>query len=207
MMKKILTVGLLAFLGLVGYAQVITINIDQPDQIVADAGSDTLICKNHSVILGSQQTATGGTPDYLFSWYPELYLDNPNIANPSCAPDESITYMLTVTDNNGCTATSYVSVGVDPCLGISLNYSASDISIFPNPASDHFIIQGIPIETNELEVHVVNQLGQTMILQSMSNQSLSTDIRIDVKNILPPGVYVIHLRINDRVISKPIQIL
>jgi len=206
-MKKILIVGLLALLAWVGHAQVITIHIDQPAQIMAFAGTDTLICKNHSIILGSEETATGGTPDYIFSWYPDLYLDNPNIANPTCTPDESITYMLTVADYNGCTATSYVSVGVDPCLGVTLDYSSSKITIYPNPATDHFIIQGLPLEANELEIRMVNQIGQTMIQQFVSNPSTNTDIRIDSKNVLPPGLYILHLRISDRVITKSIQIL
>ena len=206
-MKKFLIVGLLVLIAWTGYAQVITINIDQPEQIVANAGSDTLICKNHSVILGAEQSATGGTPDYLYSWYPDQYLDNPSSANPTCAPDESITYVLTVTDNNGCTATSYVSVGVDPCLGISLNYSASDISIYPNPATDYFVIRGIPTDINRILVRVVNQLGQILIQQFINNPSTSAEVRIESKNKLPKGMYIIHLRISDRIITKPIQIL
>jgi len=206
-MKQILITGLFTLFAFSVHAQVITINIDQPEQVIANAGTDTLICKNHSVILGSEQTAAGGTPDYLYTWSPDQYLDNPTLANPTCTPDESITYILTVTDNNGCTATSYVSVGIDPCLGIPLSYSSSQISIYPNPASDHFIIQGLPTESHEFEVRVINQLGQTMIQRTINNSSISNDIRIDSKDKLPPGLYFVHIRISKQIFTKTIQII
>ena len=206
-MKKYLIVGLISLFAYAGHAQVITVLLDQPEQMQAFAGTDTLICKNHDTTLGADIVATGGTPDYFFSWYPEVNLDNPTAANPICSPEETTTYMLTVTDNSGCTATSYVTVGIDPCLGIPVDFIDSQISIYPNPVSDHFFIQGLPLETTNLEIRVINNLGQTVIQQSVDNLSGASEIRIDALNTLLPGLYIVHLRISDHILTKSIQIL
>ena len=35
-------------------------------------------------------------------WTPEAGLDNPNVANPMATPDFTTTYVVTITDANGC---------------------------------------------------------------------------------------------------------
>ncbi len=206
-MKKSFTTVFLALLSCITYAQVIPLSHSQPDLLQAFAGTDTLICKNHTIILGSSQTAIGGTPDYFYTWYPETYLDNPTSPNPTCSPEESTTYILTVTDNSGCTSTSIVSVGVDQCLGIPLNYNSIDISVYPNPASDYFIIQGLPLEAQSIDIRLVNQLGQTILKRLAHSQSNSSDIRVESHEIIQPGFYLIQVTIDDQVITKSIQIL
>lgn len=64
--------------------------------IVANAGIDTTGCKGDSI----QLQATGGS---TYSWTPTDQLDNANIANPVAAVDGDRTYIVTVTDSNGCT--------------------------------------------------------------------------------------------------------
>lgn len=206
-MKKIMITGLLCLIGWGGIAQVISLQVDQPDPLMANAGVDTLLCKNHSIILGTSQTATGGSPDYFYTWYPDLYLDNPTLANPTSNPEETITYMLTVIDNQGCTATSFVSIGIDPCLGIENENLNTEISVYPNPAKDYFVVQGLPLDINELEISVINYLGQTLIKHSIKSHSLSSEIRIDTNEGLLPGVYFVRIRINNQVITKSIHII
>ena len=43
--------------------------------------------------------ATGGV---TYVWTPEAGLDNPNVANPMATPDFTTTYVVTITDANGC---------------------------------------------------------------------------------------------------------
>ena len=48
----------------------IRMNINQPAPLAAFAGSDTLVCSNHPVILGGSPSATGGNHSYVYLWSP-----------------------------------------------------------------------------------------------------------------------------------------
>ncbi|MCD6347458.1 MAG: T9SS type A sorting domain-containing protein [Bacteroidales bacterium] len=205
-MNKSFLILLMLVLSSALNAQLIQLNIDQPDQLVADAGTDTLICKNHSVVLGASVVAYGGSPQYFYSWYPALYLDDPTLANPVCSPEETIIYVLTVTDASGCSSTSYVSVGVDPCLGIS-TIEQSSIHIYPNPIKDRFRISGLPITSDRLLITLVNQLGQKVYYSEFRSISTLGEIEVSfTEQTPPPGVYFIKLNFGKEYIVKPVQI-
>ncbi|HIA36341.1 MAG TPA: PKD domain-containing protein [Flavobacteriales bacterium] len=68
----------------------VTVNIP-----IVEAGTDTTIFLGDQVLLG----ATGGV---TYVWTPEAGLDNPNVANPMATPDFTTTYVVTITDANGC---------------------------------------------------------------------------------------------------------
>ena len=71
----------------------------------ADAGPDQSICPGSSV----QLQASGGV---TYSWSPNNGLSNPNISNPVASPLVPRTYVVTVTDANGCSGSDSVFVDV-----------------------------------------------------------------------------------------------
>jgi len=71
----------------------------------AEAGIDQEICFGESVSIGAP-----GMMNY--SWTPQTGLDNPNAAQPSASPIESTIYILTVTNNAGCSASDSLLVNV-----------------------------------------------------------------------------------------------
>lgn len=73
----------------------------------ANAGIDQTICTGESVQLG--ELAEAGK---IYSWQPPIYLDDPKKANPTCTPNASTTYILTVTNTNGCKEYDTASVSV-----------------------------------------------------------------------------------------------
>jgi gliding motility-associated-like protein len=73
-----------------------------------DAGEDVSIYENELAALNANSSAN------LFSWQPIVSLDNANINNPNASPVSTTTYTVTVTDNNGCTASDTVIVFVLP---------------------------------------------------------------------------------------------
>jgi gliding motility-associated-like protein len=73
---------------------------------VADAGPDTTISPGDAI----QLNGSGGL-SYL--WIPSDYLSDANISNPICTPEDSITYILLVTNEFGCTSTDTVLVRLD----------------------------------------------------------------------------------------------
>ncbi|HNW98140.1 MAG TPA: gliding motility-associated C-terminal domain-containing protein [Bacteroidales bacterium] len=92
------------------------------NNIKADAGSDVTICNGASTYLN----ATGGT---IYSWSPSTGLNNASIANPVASPTSTTTYVVTITDAVGCSATDDVIV----TLSGSINANAGlDVTICPN---------------------------------------------------------------------------
>ncbi|MBT3244562.1 MAG: T9SS type A sorting domain-containing protein [Bacteroidetes bacterium] len=207
MMRRKLLAGLILIASpLVISAQVIPIHIDQADFLISNAGSDTVICKNHSLNLGSDEVAQGGVPGYFYNWFPSVYLDDPTKANPDCSPEETITYILTVTDAKGCTSSDYITVGIDPCLGINMIEEAS-IMIYPNPVKDNFRISGLPFSTDRLNVSLINKLGQTVLYNDYTALSSLGEVEVSLSGlILPPGVYFVKLGYKGTYLVKTVQI-
>jgi gliding motility-associated-like protein len=82
----------------------VTVRVDIP---VADAGKDVSIIAGGSAGLH----ARGGVQ---YQWSPAGSLTNPNSATPVAKPDKTTTYTVTITTQNGCTATDEVTVEVIP---------------------------------------------------------------------------------------------
>jgi hypothetical protein len=70
-------------------------------------------CSSYTIYLGyGPQTInlsvspSGGTPGYTYSWAPAASATTPTASSTDVSPTVSTTYTVTVTDANGCTATS-----------------------------------------------------------------------------------------------------
>jgi gliding motility-associated-like protein len=74
---------------------------------LANAGADSSICFGNQIGL----TATGGIQ---YAWTPAIALSNAAISNPTASPAGTVTYTVTVTDNNGCQNTDAVQITVTP---------------------------------------------------------------------------------------------
>jgi len=107
----------------------------------ANAGSDTAICQGNSASLN----ASGGSS---YSWSPSTSLSSTIINNPIANPSASITYVVTVTNNQGCSDSDDITVTVNPlptanagsdqtiCSGSSATLNASGGSSYIwNPSS------------------------------------------------------------------------
>jgi gliding motility-associated-like protein len=104
-----------------------TINVNINGLILA-TGPNVTICAGDSTVLSVSGAQT-------FIWSPASTLDNATISNPKAKPTGTTTYTVTGTDNNGCSATSLVTVNVNSlpvvnagtslsiCLGSSANLS------------------------------------------------------------------------------------
>jgi len=75
----------------------------------------TTICTGESTVLSA--SATGGNGNYIFTWDNELPMGESNTISPSA----NTTYTVVVTDDNGCTATSQISITVGVCTEICGN--------------------------------------------------------------------------------------
>lgn len=103
------TVTITDAIGCVGESNIF---VQQYPVLNASAGNDKEICFGQTTVL--EGSASGGAPDYTYSWNPETGLSNPNIATPIATPENTTLYTLTVTDANGCQETTSVNVIVNP---------------------------------------------------------------------------------------------
>ncbi len=133
-------------------------------------GEDILICEDQ---LPYTLIATGNAQNLLWS--------NGSV-NPSTVINDGGTYIITASNNNGCSASDEIVVNVEPCLSVA-NLDLN-IDVYPNPSSG--IIQ---INCNrELRVVEIFSLEGKHI-NSFYPFSENTEISlIDYAN----GVYVIH---------------
>jgi gliding motility-associated-like protein len=74
---------------------------------IPNAGVDGFICYGQTY----QLQASGGIQ---YSWTPNTYLDNPNIANPISTPTKDVTYTLSIiSDINGCASLTTDQIRID----------------------------------------------------------------------------------------------
>jgi len=180
----------------------IPMSFTQPPVLTATAGHDTLVCHSHPVILGGLPTAAGGSGAYVYMWSPPDGLSDPTAANPIATLTESKSYMLTVTDAQGCEAVSFISVYIDPCTGIDYSQLNSELTVFPNPSNGTFSIQGLStFSGNLVRIDVLNQLGQIVFNQSFGADYSIPQIEIDTQ-ITEPGVYFLKVTLANQILSK-----
>ncbi|MFH0867406.1 MAG: SdrD B-like domain-containing protein, partial [Bacteroidota bacterium] len=89
-------------------------NISQAQTLVADAGTDQIICSGQSVQIGGSPTATGGTPSYTYAWSSSPAGFSSTLANPVVSPVVTTIFTVTITDALSNTATDQVLVTVNP---------------------------------------------------------------------------------------------
>ncbi|MDX9773080.1 MAG: PKD domain-containing protein [Bacteroidales bacterium] len=106
----------------VNVAPVLTVNATADDMFIGTC----LTSVSHL-----DATVTGGEAPYTYKWTPLTGLDDNNIQTPTAKPAVTTTYTVTVTDANGCTATSNVLITVRPALTLSLTVDDSSIGTCP----------------------------------------------------------------------------
>ncbi len=100
----------------------------------------------------AQLSATTSTPGVI-TWSPSSYLSCVNCSNPISTPPADFEYMVSYTDNNGCSDADYVSIFFDALIWVP-NTFTPDADEF-NPV---FKVIGGNIKTMELQIY--NRWGE-----------------------------------------------
>lgn len=209
-----------------GCSRTTMITVTVNPQLLANAGTNDTTCCGSIWWLGNgSATASGGTPfaspfpnNYTWSWSPATNLTCSNCPNPgamSCtgAPGPT-TYTLTVTDANGCTATSTVTIWFNYCrlanpnadqdqhstAARTITATAGDMSIAPNPSNGNFIIT-LPGSASH-DVEVVDLLGEVVYSKSgIADATLSVDLSTQ-----PKGIYIVKCKVGTELFVQRIVV-
>ena len=101
-----------------------SVEVTEPPLLLADIlAGDTELCENDTTLLTA--TITGGTGLFTSLWTGDgaAFLDNPNSNTPvfAGAPAGTYAFVLTVTDENGCTASDTETITVHPSFNDSIS--------------------------------------------------------------------------------------
>jgi hypothetical protein len=111
-----------------------------------------------------------------------------------------------VSDGNGCQEIDLVDINVDFCLGIDQNLANEKLSIYPNPSYGLFTISGLPADGQDLEISLINSLGDEILNQWITGGSSTADFDLRGKGIAK-GVYYFQIKTGTQVLMRRIQII
>lgn len=126
-------------------------------QLTANAGTDTTICNGSSVQLNSSAPAA-----VSYAWTPSTGLNFTNIANPIANPVVTTTYVVAITNINGCVDNDTLTVTVVPlpapgitpsgptsfCLGGSVILTSAIASSYQWSTGVNDTLQSVTISTS-----------------------------------------------------------
>jgi hypothetical protein len=142
----------------------VTVNVT-PSPTVNVIASPTIICTGQTATL----TASGAT---TYAWLPGAQ------TTPAIAVTPTITTTYTINGTTaGCSGNNVITLTVSTCTGIdNISSTSSHLFVFPNPSNGVFTISNT-INTDKLEVTIINTLGQTVITETAKNtHQLSFDL-------------------------------
>lgn len=190
----------------VGAQTIFNLEIDQAIQLKINAGEDTIMCVGREISLGGIPTATGGTGQLFYSWFPSENLDDPTSPNPVATITEATVFTLIVMDENGCLTQDFVTIEADFCLGVNGIELAETVRIYPNPTRDKIFIQGEWINSGvDVSIKLINTLGQIVDKEIIQNWHADNLFEWNL-NDPEPGLYFVQLSTGKNIITKKIQI-
>lgn len=124
-------------------------------------------------------------------------------------PFDSLSYMIEVLPNNPCTPTrgvinttrSNIKTVNNARVGIESFDLGTEVSLFPNPASEEFLVAFS--RAIEGKIEVINELGQTLIEKQIKQE---TSLRIN-SSTLNAGVYTIRVSNKNQFANKRMIII
>jgi hypothetical protein len=161
------------------------------------ASSETTVTVNALPI--ATITVSGATLTSSSTTGNQWYLNGDAISNATSQDNvvtENGSYTVTITDANGCSATSapfnYVSVGVAEIE------NQNSVMIFPNPNNGMVTIQGT--EGNG-DVTMINAFGEIVFIENTVSDKTEIDLRA-----LSKGIYFVQIRAGEKVYNRRITI-
>ena len=151
-------------------------------------GSDTVVCDTQAIVLDA-----GSGFDYLWN---DSTTFQTNTVSISSAINDTAVQWVTITDSNGCNNSDTIQIVFTLCNGIFIRTYDTDISVYPNPATNGFTINNIQPDKNTV-VEVRNVFGVLVYSESVNGMTIYNNT---LK--LPTGIYFICLKEDNRNIVR-----
>lgn len=162
-----------------------------------DAGIDTSVSQGFEVqLFGYGIGATN------FSWSPSIGLNNNTVYNPLASPLDTTTYVLELTDVNGCQNTDSITINVIEDFKLFINNVVTPDN---NGENDTWVIKNI--ETFELSnVYIYDRYGKEIYSKKGYKNDWDASSNFDQ---VPDGTYyyIINFDDNDKVYKGSITVL
>lgn len=165
-----------------------TIQINIPDAL-ADL---TISADRDTLLRGEKATLTASNTSLdSYSWDPADYVDNPSSPQTEVIPEETTTFTLTATDENGCSVEkSIVIVVINPQCEPPYIFVPRAFSPNGDGTNDILYVRGESID--EVEFIVYDRWGEKVF--ETRDQNLGWDGTHNGKT-LPPDVYGYYLNV------------
>ena len=184
---------------------ILTITSDDPDGI----GPCTPAVDNMTLTINSgivpSITLGGTTLSSSFASTYQWFFNGDTIAGATgqfYVATQTGFYTVTVTDINGCMATS---APTSVTVGIGEYISELDVLIYPNPNTGLFTLELNTLNSQSLELRIFNMVGQIVYNKSFSDYSGIFTTALDL-TAQPPGIYNIQLATDKQVIVRRVVV-
>ncbi|MFH1319035.1 MAG: T9SS type A sorting domain-containing protein [Bacteroidota bacterium] len=165
--------------------------IDVPDNIVITSVATNESSGNDGAI---DITVSGGTPGYNYSW------DNGETSQDIDSLSGG-TYIITITDANGCTASETIVVLTSGITEITAQF---DITIYPNPFTNNTNMVFSLSKSQNVKMKIINLIGKTVYSIDMGVlQAGDHTIQLNGEG-LSSGIYFIDFMIGDSSLTRKI---
>ncbi len=175
-----------------GCTETVTFVVEEPTEIDVDVDDITNIDDDNPT-GAIDITVTGGVEPYDFLWShgdQAEDVDGLDIGE----------YTVIVTDANGCQDT-YGPYEVKNLVGITEIQSLTRFNISPNPTSDEFVLELEFNSKTDVNVSIMNHLGQVLKTENISNSSLSKTYNVSE---LPSGIYLVRIQVGNEMSIRKI---
>ncbi len=203
-MKKLILISLLIFPQFLSAQKVITLEVNQPPEFgFSVSNQDTAIVNGNSIVLGTDLVVFGGSGDYQYNWSPAAKLNDSTIVNPIASPTDTTTYILTVTDNFGCSFSVNYLVNVrGPLVNVDLTSKTQNLEavLFPNPNDGKFRVQLNGTPSDKIKLAVFDNTGKVIKKQTIRN---FTGDHIETFQLqLVSGIYILLIDSGKETLSR-----
>lgn len=172
-----------------GCQDTVDLIIDQPEELIVTTSPDVTIDLGSSTIFNATVEPSNRIIDSIAWSQPETLDDCTDCYNPSVTPLDNGSYTITVTDENGCTATASIRVAVNFDPDITAPNIFSPNGDFANQV---FTLYGDKDIDAIEELHVYDRWGNQVYLGKelpISDDSMGWEGLFNGKPV-EPGVYV-----------------
>jgi len=143
----------ITILDILGCTDEVEATITQPVELIVDAGADQTIDLGFSANINSFYSPFGPV---TYEWTPTDGLSCTDCPNPVASPVNTTTYIVTITDEDGCTATDQITINVVKNRPI---YIPNAFSPNFDGTNDFFTVYGGPAAASIQALRVYNRWG------------------------------------------------